>query len=307
MKTVHMDWHSRVRQRRTTLISPDEHISSNSRGVMVTSRQLPTDFPYILPWNMEEVSRQDFQHYLLRQAMSGNHRAPLKRPKNILDVGCGTGRWGQEMAQMFSDANVIGIDIFDPPVEANASNKPSNYQFVMADILKGLPFSPYQFDFVHQRSLSCVIPTPRWLQAVNELIRITRPGGMVELVEPDSIFENAGPVCTQIQEWIVKACQKRGIDPTEGAQIGTYLQVSGLINVSTEIITLPVGQWGGRLGSTTATNMRATCLAMKPLVLQHQDVSSEEYDCLLEDMFKECEQYRSCFVIHVAYGQRPFR
>src|SRR5215471_12150535 len=143
-------------KRRTAIISPEEYTPSHSQGVMVASRQLPTDFPYVLPWTMEEVRRLDFQHYLLRQAMAGNYCAPLKRPKNILDVGCGTGRWAQEMAQTFPEANVIGLDIFDPPVVINALTKPSNYQFVMADALKGLPFSPYQFDFVHQRSLSCV-------------------------------------------------------------------------------------------------------------------------------------------------------
>lgn len=307
MRSAHMNWHSQVRQRRTTLISPDEHTPSKSQAVMLASRQLPTDSPYILPWNMEEVNRLDFQHHLLRQAMSGNYRAPLKRPKNILDVGCGTGRWAQEMAQTFSDANVIGLDIFDPPVETNASIKPSNYQFVMADVLKGLPFSPYQFDFVHQRSLSYVIPTPRWLQVVNELVRVTRPGGIIELVEPDNTFQNAGPACTQIQKWIIDACRKCGIDPVEATQIGAYLQVTGLLNVTTETITLPVGQWGGRLGSSTATNMRAACLAMKPLVLRHLDVNSEDYDRLLEEMFRECEQLQSHFAIYVAYGQRPYR
>ena len=89
MRSIHMNWHSQVRQRRTTLISPDEHTPPNSQAVMFASRQLPTDSPYILPWNMEEVNRLDFQHHLLRQAMSGNYRAPLKRPKNILDVGYG--------------------------------------------------------------------------------------------------------------------------------------------------------------------------------------------------------------------------
>jgi len=177
----------------------------------------------------------------------------------------------------------------------------------MADALKGLPFSPYQFDFVHQRSLSCVIPSTSWHQVVNELVRVTRPGGMVELVEPDSIFQNAGPMCTQLQNWIIAACKKCGIDPTEGTQIETYLRVAGLINVKAETIALPVGQWGGRLGSTTATNIRAACLAMKPLVLQHISINAQEYDGLLEDMFKECEQRRSCFITYVAYGQRPYR
>jgi ubiquinone/menaquinone biosynthesis C-methylase UbiE len=294
-------------KRHTTIISPDEPSPSHSQGIMVASRQLPTDFPYILPWTMEEVRRLDFQHYLLRRAMSGNYRAPLKRPKNILDVGCGTGLWAQEMAQVFPEANVIGLDIFDPPTRLHASIKPSNYQFVMADALKGLPFSSYQFDFVHQRALSYVIPTSHWHQVVKELVRVTRPGGIVELVEPGSILQNAGPACAQIQLWIVNACQKCGIDPTEGTQIGTYLQGSGLTNVTTETITLPVGQWGGRLGNTTATSVRADCLTMKPLVLHHLGINSEEYDRLLEDMFKECEQHRSCFIVHVAYGQRPFR
>ena len=302
-----MSWYSRGRQKRTTLISLDEHTPTNSQAVMVASRQLPTDSPYIVPWNMEEVNRLDFQHHLLRQALSGNYRAPIKRSKNILDVGCGTGRWAQEIAQTFPDANVIGLDIFDPPAEANTSTKPSNYQFVMADVLKGLPFSSYQFDFIHQRSLGCAIPATRWLQVVNELVRVTRPGGMVELVEPDNTFQNAGPACSQVQQWIIAACQRRSIDPREATQIAAYLQVAGLENVKAETFTLPVGQWGGRLGSTTATNMRAACLAMKPLVLQHLGVSSGEYDRLLEHMFKECEQHRSRFIIYVAYGQRPFR
>ena len=294
------------RQRRTTLASPDESSPANAWGETIASRHLPTDHPYILPWNRDEANWLDFQHYLLRQAMSGIYRAPIQRVRNILDVGCGTGRWAQEMAQAFPEANVIGLDIFEAP-EDNVSIKPINYQFVMADALKGLPFSPFQFDFVHQRSLGYAIPSTGWHQVVNELVRVTRPGGMVELVEPDCIFQNAGPSCTQLQNWIIAACQKSGIDPAEVRQIEIYLRLAGLINTKAEVVSLPIGQWGGRLGMTTAANMRAACLAMKPLVLQQVGISSQEYDSLLENMFKECEEHRSSFIVHVAYGQRPFR
>lgn len=164
------------RQRRTTLASPDKSSPANAWGETIASRHLPTDHPYILPWNRDEANRLDFQHYLLRQAMSGIYRAPIQRVRNILDVGCGTGRWAQEMAQAFPEANVIGLDIFEAP-EDNVSIKPINYQFVMADALKGLPFSPFQFDFVHQRSLGYAIPSTGWHQVVNELVRVTRPGG----------------------------------------------------------------------------------------------------------------------------------
>jgi ubiquinone/menaquinone biosynthesis C-methylase UbiE len=294
------------RQKRTTLASLDEISPANAREETVAGRHLPTAHPYILPWNREEANRLNFQHYLLRQAMSGIYRAPIKRPRNILDVGCGTGRWAQEIAQAFPEANVIGLDIFEAP-EANGSIKPSNYQFVMADALKGLPFSSFQFDFVHQRSLGHAIPSACWHQVVNELVRVTRPGGMVELVEPDSVFHNVGPSCAQLQNWIIAACRKCGTDPTEVRQIEAYLLAAGLMNIKTEVVSLPVGQWGGRLGMTTMANMRAACLAMKPLVLQQVGMNSQEYDSLLEDMFKECEERRSSFIVYVVYGQRPFR
>ena len=294
------------RQRRTTFISLDEDFPANAGEETVASRHLPTDHPYILPWNREEANRLDFQHYLLRQAMSGIYRAPIKRSRNILDVGCGTGRWAQEIAQAFPEANVIGLDIFETP-EANGSIKPSNYQFVMADALKGLPFSSFQFDFVHQRSFGYAIPSTGWHRVVKELVRVTRPGGMVELVEPDCIFQNAGPSCAQLQSWIITACQKCDMDPTEVRQIELYLRAAGLINTKAEVVSLPIGQWGGRLGMTTAANMRAACLAMKPLVLQQVGINSQEYDGFLDDMFKECEEHRSSFVVYVAYGQRSFR
>ncbi|HST89273.1 MAG TPA: class I SAM-dependent methyltransferase, partial [Ktedonobacterales bacterium] len=43
----------------------------------------------------------DFQHFLVRRVIGGNHHAPLTQPRLILDVGCGTGRWVVEMATEF--------------------------------------------------------------------------------------------------------------------------------------------------------------------------------------------------------------
>ena len=54
--------------------------------------------PYVLPRDLEEMNRLDFQHYVLRQAFKGNFLAPVERPLAILDVGTGTGRWALEVA-----------------------------------------------------------------------------------------------------------------------------------------------------------------------------------------------------------------
>ena len=44
--------------------------------------------------------------------MGGNlHFAPLVDPKNMLDIGTGTGIWAMEMADRYPDATVIGTDL----------------------------------------------------------------------------------------------------------------------------------------------------------------------------------------------------
>src|SRR5690348_6845196 len=74
----------------------------------VGARRYYSDIPYVLPKDLEDGNRLDFQHYFFRQAMRGYYLAPL-HPENvhtILDVGCGTGRWPIEIAQLFPHAHV---------------------------------------------------------------------------------------------------------------------------------------------------------------------------------------------------------
>jgi len=54
--------------------------------------------PYILPKDLDETNGLDFQHALLRSFITGNYLAPFEQPRDILDVGCGTGRWAMELA-----------------------------------------------------------------------------------------------------------------------------------------------------------------------------------------------------------------
>jgi tRNA G46 methylase TrmB len=75
----------------------------------------------MLPSDDAEINRLDFQHYMLRYALRGNYLAPLTRPRGILDVGSGTGRWAMEMAAQYPEASVVGVDITSPPAEAQSA------------------------------------------------------------------------------------------------------------------------------------------------------------------------------------------
>lgn len=48
----------------------------------------------------EEAKRQSLDHGLQKLIWRGNYKAPLQAqpPKRMLDVGCGSGIWGRELA-----------------------------------------------------------------------------------------------------------------------------------------------------------------------------------------------------------------
>jgi hypothetical protein len=114
-----------------------------SPTAVMGGRERVVGLPYALPADIEEINRLDFQHYMLRFAFRGNYAAPLVNPAAILDVGTGTGRWAIEMAQLFPQANVIGLDVKPPAVDEQAERnrgmdvRPPNYRFVAGNLLEG--------------------------------------------------------------------------------------------------------------------------------------------------------------------------
>ncbi|HEU5375361.1 MAG TPA: hypothetical protein VFV38_07985, partial [Ktedonobacteraceae bacterium] len=66
----------------------------------IGQRRYLAHLPYVLPRDAPEAHRLDFQHFYLRALLKGLHLVPLPahRLHEVLDVGCGTGRWVHEMA-----------------------------------------------------------------------------------------------------------------------------------------------------------------------------------------------------------------
>jgi ubiquinone/menaquinone biosynthesis C-methylase UbiE len=273
-------------------------------------REYAAGVPYGLPADLNETNRLDFQHFVLRVAFKGNYAAPLKTPLSILDVGTGTGRWAMDMAQQYPHANVIGVDISEPPIHGGQGAhsipdiQPENYRFVKANVLEGLPFDDQSFDFTHQRLLFFAIPADKWPFVLSELYRVTRPGGWVEVAEGHFGYESAGPATQKLVESALAALLARGIDPRVGPLLGSQLGRAGFLSPQTRVAKLPVGAWGGRVGTLLATNLAEAHRSARPLVLS-QGVSEAEWDALFNAMRQEWEQYHSLWPFYIAYAQRP--
>jgi SAM-dependent methyltransferase len=262
--------------------------------------------PYMLPKDMEEVGRLDFQHYMLRYALRGNYAAPIGEPNAILDVGTGTGRWAAELAELFPAARVTGVDIAPPAaMEGSAPMRmPSNYAFVAANVLEGLPFPDASFDFVHQRLLYAALPADRWQAVVNELVRVTRPGGWIELVE-GGLVQQGGPAMNTLNGWIIEACSRRGIDIQNGAHIGFFLQVAGATGVTQHTVDLPMGRHGGRVGQMVETDAISVFKGFQARMVAAGMVDDTTYTTVLEGVRAEAGSLPLTWPTYIAYGQRP--
>lgn len=269
-------------------------------------REYAAGVPYMLPKDLEEGNRLDFQHYMLRYVLHGNFAAPLGDVLDILDVGAGTGRWATEMADLFPQARVTGVDIAPPPALDNATaNAPSNsYSFVAANVLEGLPFPDATFDFVHQRLLYAAIPADRWQTAVRELVRVTRPGGWIELVE-GGIVQNGGPAVDMLQGWIIQACTRRGIDIMAGDRVGAMLETAGASGVTQHVVNLPLGRHGGRVGTMVETDILSVFKGYQAGMVAAGVVNEQAYNKALEGVRAEAADLPLVMPFYIAYGQRP--
>lgn len=269
-------------------------------------RKRLTEAPYVLPSDDKEINRLDFQHYMLRYTLRGNFAAPIQQPRSILDVGSGTGRWAHEMAALFPDANVVGTDIAAPSQEIVEQNgvRSENYAFVSGNILERLPFGDGAFDYTHMRLLLFAIPEARWPDVTRELVRVTKPGGWIEMVETGP-QQNGGPAMDQIVSWVTQASLRRGINPLVGPRIGEYLTAGGAGNVVSRNVALPVGAYGGRVGRLAETDVLGVLAGVKGLVASQGFATPEMYDQAVQSARADLNRFQCALPFYIAYGQRP--
>lgn len=268
-------------------------------------RRFVADAPYMLPKDDVEINRLDFQHYMLRYALRGNYAPPLGDPRDILDTGCGTGRWALEMARNFPNARIVALDIVAPPTESGAPvpDRPPNYTFIEGDVLKGLPFAGDSFDFTHQRALLGAIPEQAWPGVARELARVTRPGGWVQLIEP-APAPQGGPGMNALAAWIQQASMRRGINTAAGALVSEYLAQAGLREISVREVTIPMGARAGHLGVMAETNYVTLFSSARNFIVAMGVTSAEEYDAAIERARREIDQGDYVSPYYLAYGRK---
>jgi ubiquinone/menaquinone biosynthesis C-methylase UbiE len=118
-------------------------------------------------------------HEFWTVTLGHNILAPISKPRQILDIGCGTGVWAVEVAEEHPNCQIYGIDL--SPVQP--VYVPDNCDFWLENVLGGSCFHDEKFDLIQSRTMYDGIPDSRWGSYVAEMWRMTKPGGWIQLIE----------------------------------------------------------------------------------------------------------------------------
>ncbi|KAJ6255796.1 hypothetical protein Dda_9477 [Drechslerella dactyloides] len=192
-----------------------------------------------------EMDRLDLSHHLITVLQRGNlHAAPIgDKPQKILDIGTGTGIWAIEMADKYPSAHIIGNDI--SPIQPRWV--PPNVSFEVDDVEKEWAYGENTFDLIYSRYMLGAIAD--WPKLVHQAYNALKPGGYLEILEPDSrLLCDNGSLTSDApflawNKLFIDAAGKIGRSVVEAPCYKNYLREAGFVDVHEEVFKLPNSPW----------------------------------------------------------------
>jgi SAM-dependent methyltransferase len=167
----------------------------------------------------------------------------LPEAGSALDIACGPGGWAMELAFHYPEMRIVGVDINEQLIDYaqamarvqgldNVTFRPMNVTlgFDQTDPLQescqevdagpgagdhrthhyGLDFPTNSFDFVNARLLGGILKRGWWRKLIHEMVRVTRPGGVIRLTEANGhdIFITTSPAIQHYQEILRTAFER---------------------------------------------------------------------------------------------------
>ena len=266
-----------------------------------------------------EMARLTDQDRLLTEAM-GSLFSPgldLSSVSRVLDVACGPGGWGLEVAYRHPEIDIVGLDISQIMIQyANAQadvQHLSNAHFQVGDVLKTLPFDENTFDVVNARFMISFMPKDAWPRVVQELVRVLKPGGTLCLTETDDWGVTTSPSLEQMKRLVYKAAAEAGrsLEP-EGRHfgitpmLGAFLKQAGCQDISEQAAVLNAS-FGEKAYEGNYRNFQFLLQLIQPFLLKMRVATQEELNTLYDNVLLEMlsPDYRAIWYFLRVWGRKP--
>ncbi|KAH7927288.1 hypothetical protein BV22DRAFT_1032037 [Leucogyrophana mollusca] len=153
----------------------------------------PEKAPYPLSYDRQVLELESMDHSFVMHVKKSVSVVNFEDgyPKRSLDLGCGGGTWILEAAKEWPECQFVGFDLVDVqiPLSLLPPDISNRVMWVHGNFLTTkLPFDDDEFDHVHMHSIGRGVPENKWGVLFEEINRVLRPGGVVEVLEHDIIF-----------------------------------------------------------------------------------------------------------------------
>lgn len=208
---------------------------------------------------------------------SAAHLLPHLRPElSVLDVGSGPGTITADLASR--TGRVIAVEMSEAALDLTRAEierrEVSNVDFLVSDA-HALDLPADSVDVVHAHQVLQHVTSP--VQALREMLRVCRPGGIVAVRDSDYAGFAWWPRLSALDRWMSlyqQAAVANGGEPQAGRRLLSWAQAAGLTDVtatsSTWCFASPPDRayWGGMwadriLQSAMAAQLQAQGLASR--------------------------------------------
>lgn len=165
---------------------------------------------------------------------SAAHLLPLLNAEDrLLDVGAGAGTITVDLANAVAEvtATEVSAEALDLTRATVADRGATNIAFEVADV-HSLPFDDGTFDVVHAHQVLQHVANP--VQALREMARVTRSGGIVAVRDSDYGGFRWWPELPQLDRWLElyrSVAVRNGGDPDAGRRLLSRAHESGITDV----------------------------------------------------------------------------
>jgi SAM-dependent methyltransferase len=190
------------------------------------------------------------------------HLTPHAR---ILDIGCGPGTITADLADRVPRGHVTGIDAAPDIIEQarGLTRGRGNLDFAAGDVYV-LDYPAGAFDVVHAHQVLQHLGDP--VQALREMRRVTRPGGLIAARDADYAAMTWYPDVPALDDWLAlyqRVARGNGGEPRAGRRLHAWAREAGLTDVSASSSTWTYATpqerswWGGLWADRTVQSAYA--------------------------------------------------
>ncbi|CAG8606659.1 2359_t:CDS:2 [Ambispora leptoticha] len=262
----------------------------------------------ILKIDVTDYERIRREQQLFKVFWHNNFSAPvhnllIRNGTKVLEVGPGSGIWAGDMA---ADYPLTHFTCFDKTSNFACPVNTHNVEFVLGDAKDGLPFDSNTFDYCYARSAYlwislCKKKVTHGEYGINELIRVCKPGGWIELLEYKFQIYDAGPRSNELMKKFqlnVGSCTDLNISD----KLEELLHDNGrLMPIRYNDKVMPLYVKDGKVAELAVQCILPTIIKMSSL---SQELSPEEFKETYKLLHYECNQYESHMKHNVFFAQK---